>query len=158
MSDNEDMDLFGDVDEELNESPRQSPRRQDSDREELDSGDDEGRDRRQHAHELEPEEAYSVEETGIVPHPVPAPSDGEVSTLLPLSMIKPVLTMPSLTLCVFQPSSKSTQNHLMPQLSHRQLSLRTSLPLTLPPPLSGTESPRQASWKAMRHSTDGTTA
>ena len=87
MSDNEDMDLFGDVDEELNESPSQSPRRQDSDREELDSGDDEGHDRSQHTQQLGPEEGYSVEETGIVPHPVPAPSDGEVSILLPLSML-----------------------------------------------------------------------
>lgn len=158
MSDNEDMDLFGDVDEELNESPGQSPRRQDSDREDLDSGDDDGRDHRQHAQDLEPEEGYSVEETGIVPHPVPAPSDGEVSTIPPLFMLELALIMPSSTLCASQPSSKSTQNHLMPQLSHHQLSLRASLPLTLPPPLSGTESLRQASWKAMRHSTDGTTA
>ena len=75
MSDNEDMDLFGDVEEEL----PQSPSREDSDREDLDSGDDEGRDRRQRTQDREvAEEDYRFEETGLVPHQVPAPSDGEV--------------------------------------------------------------------------------
>lgn len=76
MSDNEDMDLFGDVDEDI----ANSPRREDSDREH-DSADDEGRDDRQRTQEREPTpEDYRVEETGLVPHPVPAPSDGEVCT------------------------------------------------------------------------------
>lgn len=82
MSDNEDMDLFGDVGEEMPDSPR----REDSDRE-LDSGDDEERDRRQRTQERETAEGeYRCEETGLVPHQVPAPSDGEVRTRLDLRM------------------------------------------------------------------------
>lgn len=85
MSDDEDMDLFGDVEEEMPNSPR----REDSDRD-LDSGDDEGRDRRQRTQERETaEDEYRVEETGLVPHQVPAPSDGEVRTQFGLRIEEP---------------------------------------------------------------------
>lgn len=75
----EDDNLFGDDDE----AGSPAADRELSDRE-LDSGDDEGRDdRAQHDEEVLPEHRDAhIMDAYVVPHPIPSPSDGEVSALL----------------------------------------------------------------------------